>query len=60
LATAPLSEAVEVAWTRHLLTTLLADIGEPYIAVRLGHLPAGEPLPPRARRAATDTIETER
>jgi nitroreductase len=60
LATAPLSEAVEVAWTRHLLTTLLADIGEPYIAVRLGHLPAGEPLPARARRAAAETIETER
>ena len=60
LATAPLSEAVEVTWTRRLLTTLLADIGEPYIAVRLGHLPAGEPLPPRPRRAAREAIETQR
>jgi nitroreductase len=60
LATAPLSEAVEVAWSRHLLTTLLSDIGEPYIAVRLGYPLAGEPLPPQARRAAAETIEIER
>jgi nitroreductase len=59
LATAPLSEAVEVAWSRQLLTTLLAGIGEPYIAVRLGHPGAGEPLPPAARRAAAETITTE-
>ena len=60
LATAPLSEAVEVAWSRHLLTTLLSGIGEPYIAVRLGYPPAGEPLPPEARRAAAEIIEIER
>jgi nitroreductase len=59
LATAPLSEAVEVAWSRHLLTTLLAGVGEPYIAVRLGYPSAGEPLPPQARRAAAETIKTE-
>jgi nitroreductase len=59
LATAPLSEAVEVAWSRHLLTTLLSDVGEPYIAVRLGHPGTGEPLPPRARRDAAEIIETE-
>jgi nitroreductase len=57
LATAPLSEAVEVAWSRHLLSTLLAGIGEPYIAVRLGYPLGGEPLPPRPRRAAAETIE---
>jgi nitroreductase len=60
LATAPLSEAVEVTWTRHLLTTLLADLGEPYVAVRLGYSRTGEPLPPQARRPAAETIETGR
>jgi hypothetical protein len=59
LATAPLSEAVEFAWSRHLLTTLLAGVGEPYLAVRLGHPLAGAPLPPRARRAAAETITIE-
>jgi nitroreductase len=59
LATAPLSEAVEVAWSRHLLTTLLSDIGEPYLAVRLGYPEAGEDLPPEARRTAAETVTTE-
>jgi nitroreductase len=59
LATAPLSEAVEAAWSRHLLTTLLAGIGEPYVAVRLGYPLGGEPLPPQTRRAAAETIRTE-
>ncbi|GAA3337123.1 NAD(P)H nitroreductase [Amorphoplanes nipponensis] len=60
LATAPLSEAVEVAWSRYALTGLLAGIGEPYIAVRLGYPLDREPLPPQARRAAAETIEIER
>ncbi len=59
LATAPLSEAVEVAWTRHLLTSLLAGIGEPYVAVRLGYPVDRAPLPPQARRVPAETIETE-
>jgi hypothetical protein len=57
LATAPLSNAVEVEWPHHLLRGLLADIGEPYIAVRLGYLPAGErPAPPAPRRDPRDVI----
>ena len=59
LATAPLSEAVEVAWSRRLLISLLAGVGEPYIAVRLGYPEAGVPLPPQARRAAVETIAVE-
>jgi nitroreductase len=59
LATAPLSEAVEVSWPRHLLRTLLSDIGEPYVVVRLGYPVAHEPLPPSPRRSATETIEIE-
>ena len=59
LATAPLSEAVEVAWTRHLLTSLLSDVGEPYIAVRLGYPIDREPLPPQVRRAPAEIIRIE-
>jgi len=59
LATAPLSEAVEVSWPRHLLQTLLSDIGEPYLVVRLGYPVAHEPLPPSPRRNAAETITIE-
>jgi nitroreductase len=59
LATAPLSEAVEVTWPRHLLRDLLADVGEPYIAVRLGYRVAHDPLPPQIRRNAAETITIE-
>ncbi len=56
LATAPLSDAIEVEWPRHLLRGLLADIGEPYLVVRLGYLPDGAPLPPVPRRDPRDAI----
>ena len=56
LSTAPLSEAVEAAWPRHLLRSLLSGIGEPYIAVRLGYVPGGVPLPATPRRAPTEAI----
>lgn len=60
LATAPLSEAVEVSWPRHLLRGLLSDIGEPYIAVRLGYPASHEPLPAAPRRKPGETITIER
>jgi hypothetical protein len=56
LSTAPLSEAVEVAWPRYLLRGLLSDVGEPYVAVRLGYLGSGGQLPATPRRDATETI----
>jgi hypothetical protein len=56
LATAPLSEAVEVTWPRHLLRGLLSDIGEPYLVVRLGYPVSTTPLPAVPRREAGDTI----
>jgi hypothetical protein len=59
LATAPLSEAVEVTWPRHLLRSLLSDVGEPYLAVRLGYPLADQPLPPSPRRVTTDAITIE-
>src|SRR4029453_2677934 len=51
LSTAPLSEAVEVAWPRPLLRSLLSDIGEPYVAVRIGYVGSGEHLPANPRVA---------
>jgi hypothetical protein len=56
LATAPLSDAVEVGWSHHLLRGLLSDIGEPYLVVRLGYPANGEPLPPAPRRDPRDVI----
>ncbi|MFI7542484.1 Acg family FMN-binding oxidoreductase [Actinoplanes sp. NPDC049599] len=57
LATAPLSDAVEVTWPRHLLRYLLAGQGEPYVAVRLGYAGSAEPLPPTPRRDPGDIID---
>lgn len=56
LATAPLSDTIEVAWPRQLLRGLLAGIGEPYLVIRLGHLSAADPLPPVPRRDPRDVI----
>jgi len=59
LATAPLSDTIEVTWPRHLLRQLLADVGEPYLMVRLGYLETREPLPPSPRRDAAEVITVE-
>jgi nitroreductase len=56
LATAPLSEAIEVTWPRHLLRGLLSDVGEPYLAVRLGYPADKTPLPPVPRREPSEAI----
>lgn len=56
LSTAPLSEAVEVAWPRYLLRELLSDVGVPYVAVRVGYVMSGETLSATPRLAATDVI----
>jgi nitroreductase len=59
LATAPLSDAIEVTWPRHLLRELLAGVGEPYLVVRLGYAVSRVPLPPSPRRDAADVITVE-
>ncbi|AGZ42709.1 Acg family FMN-binding oxidoreductase [Actinoplanes friuliensis] len=57
LATAPLSDTIEVAWSRQLMRDLLSGVGEPYLAVRLGY-PADDAEPGTApRRAPADVIE---
>jgi len=57
LATAPLSDSIEVEWPRHLLRGLLADLGEPYLVVRLGYRASTDPLPPTPRRDPAEVIE---
>jgi nitroreductase len=58
LSVLPLSATVEVAATRVVLRRMLADLGEPYLVLRLGLADpdhAGAPHPPRLR--AEQTIE---
>ncbi|BBH67800.1 NAD(P)H nitroreductase [Actinoplanes sp. OR16] len=59
LATAPISEAVEVAWPRRLLSRLLSGVGEPYLVVRLGYVEETDTVPPSPRRLPTDVITVE-
>jgi hypothetical protein len=56
LATAPMSDTIEVQWPRHLLKGLLSGIGEPYLTVRLGYNDAAPELPTAPRRNASDVI----
>lgn len=57
LATAPLSDSIEVQWPRHLVRGLLAGVGEPYLVVRLGYPDTTEELPPAPRRESAEVIE---
>ncbi|GIF20610.1 nitroreductase [Actinoplanes tereljensis] len=56
IATAPISEAVEVPWPRRLLRRLLAADADPYLIVRLGYPDSGEAPPPSPRRETRETI----
>jgi hypothetical protein len=56
LSSSLISDAVEVEWPRHLVRGLIAGIGEPYLVVRLGYLPAVPPPPPTPRRDPRDVI----
>ncbi|MFJ8578271.1 Acg family FMN-binding oxidoreductase [Micromonospora sp. NPDC093277] len=56
LATAPISDAIELAWPRRMMRDLLAGVGEPYLVVRVGWGPDAD-LPPVPRRTPTDVIE---
>ncbi|WP_199509876.1 Acg family FMN-binding oxidoreductase [Nucisporomicrobium flavum] len=58
LATAPLSDAVEVSWPRNLLRAMLGGPGEPFLVIRLGHRAADSELPPVPRRPAAEVISS--
>ena len=57
VSTAPISEAVEIAWPRQLLRRLLSGIGEPYLVIRLGYVDSGDTLPVSPRREAREIIQ---
>lgn len=59
LATAPLSDTIEVEWPRRLLRDLLAGVGEPFLVVRLGYRNAADEVPPAPRRDPTEVIDLE-
>lgn len=56
LSSAPLSDAIEVAWPRRMMRDLLAGIGDPYLVVRVGW-GSGDDLPAAPRRSPADVIE---
>jgi nitroreductase len=58
LAGSPITDVVEVPATREILRQLLARLGHPFAAVRLGiAIPAAGEPPATPRRAARETIE---
>lgn len=57
LATAPLSDTIEVEWPRTLLRELLGGVGEPLLVVRLGYRDSAEEVPPAPRRDPVAVIE---
>ena len=56
VSTAPVSEAVGVAWPGRLLARLLSGIGEPYLIVRLGYVDSPDVLPVSPRRVPGEVI----
>ncbi|MEE6262735.1 Acg family FMN-binding oxidoreductase [Plantactinospora sonchi] len=57
LATAPLSDPIELDWPRWLMRDLLAGVGEPYLVIRLGFAVDATPPPGVPRREPADVIE---
>ncbi|GIH07864.1 NAD(P)H nitroreductase [Rhizocola hellebori] len=55
LGTAPMSDVTELTVTRERLRHLLAGIGVPQLAVRVGHAPAGDP-PSTPRRPLQEVV----
>jgi hypothetical protein len=52
----PLSATVEVGGTRQTMRRLLADLGHPYLILRLGTINPDDPTPPHTPRLPTDQI----
>lgn len=57
LTVLPLSAAVEVPQTRQLIQRLLANLGEPFLALRIGVRAEHDEPPPSPRLPAEQTIE---
>jgi nitroreductase len=52
----PLSAPVEVAGTRQTMRRLVAELGHPYLILRLGTIDPHEPAPPQTPRLPADQI----
>jgi len=52
----PLSAAVEVVHTRHVLRRLLANVGYPYLVLRLGHADPDHAGPPHTPRLPAEQV----
>jgi nitroreductase len=56
LSVLPLSAVIEVAETRHQLRRMLSDLGEPYLAIRLGVPDPDHAGPPHTPRLPADQV----
>jgi nitroreductase len=56
LATAPISDVTETTLTRQRMRRMLAGIGHPQVAIRVGYAPAGRP-PASPRRSLRDVLD---
>ena len=56
LATGPISDVIEVAHPRDLVTGLLPAGGHPYLVIRVGWSDHADPIPPVARRTPDEAI----
>ncbi|SCF27944.1 hypothetical protein GA0074696_4032 [Micromonospora purpureochromogenes] len=59
LATAPISDTIELTWPRQMMRDLLAGVGEPYLVVRVGWGPPAGDLPAAPRRRSAEVIEVD-
>jgi hypothetical protein len=58
LATCPLSQPLEVDWTRaRIRNELVGGALHPQLVLRVGWAPPGPPLPPTPRRPINETID---
>lgn len=57
LATAPISDVTETTLTRERMRRMLAGVGYPQMALRVGHAPAGNP-PASPRRRLQDVLDS--
>jgi hypothetical protein len=57
LAVAPITDVLEVAHPRELVTGLLGGQGVPYVLVRCGYATDTTPIAPAPRRDASEVIE---
>lgn len=56
VAVLPLSATVELAATREIIRALIANLGHPYLVLRIGSIDPEEPAPPHSPRLPAEQI----